>query len=403
MKKTVLAVADTFNRKGFDVQSDIRTIETYGFEAAAVVTNSGSTMFTLEDLFDNAFKSRPEVCKIGLLTTIEACEAVANVLQKHPNMMVVYNPSIISDSGELCITEEVYNCIYSSILPLVTLLTINSFEAELLAGFEIHGDVDALNAAKTIAFDFKCAVYVKSKEGTNFYDFLANGNASLRVPNYKMNPGFVRDDYSFSAALACELYDATSLEVASKSAKKFITGNSEKTYAMLAEAQQPQKEETPVLEAKKVEPVPEKPAVVASEPAKPVETPKVLEKSVFSFNIPNNYEKASSILGINLSKYSTTSKTSTPSVSSESPVVDKKSSEIPEVTIVGRNEITSTADGKLRTTSSQLTSIREQSVSAQSKEVEVVAVVDNFAPEPVIDEGLSKSLQELREKLNRLK
>lgn len=402
MKKTVLAVADTFNRKGFDVQSDIRTIETYGFEAAAVVTNSGSTMFTLDDLFSNAMKSRPEVCKIGLLTTVEACEAVANVLQNHPNMMVVYNPSIISDSGELCITEEVYNCIYSSILPMVTLLTINSFEAELLAGFEIHGDVDALNAAKTIAFDFKCAVYVKSKEGTNFYDFLANGNASLRVPNYKMNPGFVRDDYSFSAALACELYDATSLEVASKSAKKFITGNSEKTYAMLAEAQK-----APAVEEKKVEapaaPVPEKPVAVASEPAKPVETPKVLEKSVFSFNIPKNYEKASSILGINLSKYSTTSKPSTSSTTSDSSVVNKKSTEIPEVTIVGRNEITSTADGKLRTTSSQLTSVREQSMSAQSKEVEVVAVVDNFAPEPVIDEGLSKSLQELREKLNRLK
>ena len=402
MKKTVLAVADTFNRKGFDVQSDIRTIETYGFEAAAVVTNSGSTMFTLDDLFSNAMKSRPEVCKIGLLTTVEACEAVANVLQNHPNMMVVYNPSIISDSGELCITEEVYNCIYSSILPMATLLTINSFEAELLAGFEIHGDVDALNAAKTIAFDFKCAVYVKSKEGTNFYDFLANGNASLRVPNYKMNPGFVRDDYSFSAALACELYDATSLEVASKSAKKFITGNSEKTYAMLAEAQK-----SPAVEEKKVEapaaPVPEKPVAVASEPAKPVETPKVLEKSVFSFNIPKNYEKASSILGINLSKYSTTSKPSTSSTTSDSSVVNKKSTEIPEVTIVGRNEITSTADGKLRTTSSQLTSVREQSMSAQSKEVEVVAVVDNFAPEPVIDEGLSKSLQELREKLNRLK
>lgn len=402
MKKTVLAVADTFNRKGFDVQSDIRTIETYGFEAAAVVTNSGSTMFTLDDLFSNAMKSRPEVCKIGLLTTVEACEAVANVLQNHPNMMVVYNPSIISDSGELCITEEVYNCIYSSILPMATLLTINSFEAELLAGFEIHGDVDALNAAKTIAFDFKCAVYVKSKEGTNFYDFLANGNASLRVPNYKMNPGFVRDDYSFSAALACELYDATSLEVASKSAKKFITGNSEKTYAMLAEAQK-----APAVEEKKVEapaaPVPEKPVAVASEPAKPVETPKVLEKSVFSFNIPNNYEKASSILGINLSKYSTTSKPSTSSTTTDSSVVNKKSTEIPEVTIVGRNEITSTADGKLRTTSSQHTSVREQSMSAQSKEVEVVAVVDNFAPEPVIDEGLSKSLQELREKLNRLK
>ena len=62
---------------------------------------------------------------------------------------------------------------------------------------------------------------------------------------------------------------------------------------------------------------------------------------------------------------------------------------------------TVSADGFSQTSVSSSDGAATKPVS--KKGLEVVVDVDNFAPEPVIDESLSKSLRELRAKLDKLK
>jgi hydroxymethylpyrimidine/phosphomethylpyrimidine kinase len=89
----------------------------------------------LEDMPVAAFK-------LGMLGSVEAIAAVAEVLSDYPDTPVVFDPVLASGRGDAFADEDIIAAMLELILPLTDVLTPNSLEARRLAQ-EIDGKVGA--------------------------------------------------------------------------------------------------------------------------------------------------------------------------------------------------------------------------------------------------------------------
>jgi hydroxymethylpyrimidine/phosphomethylpyrimidine kinase len=80
----------------------------------------------LEDMPVAAFK-------LGLLGSVEAITAVAEVLSDYPDTPVVFDPVLASGRGDVFADEDVVAAMIELLLPLTDVLTPNSLEARRLA------------------------------------------------------------------------------------------------------------------------------------------------------------------------------------------------------------------------------------------------------------------------------
>lgn len=344
--RTILTISESFDNDVFDIALDIRTIQAFGYDAIPLAVNN-CTRLEVASAMNEVYASGtnlPDAVSIGILTENNIVQGVAERLKRYKAHTIVIDPAIISEDGQVLVTEEVYNSIESKLFPLATIITPNPYELELIAGFEVHSEDDMVKAARELSIKYRCAVFVK---GFNSFgtDVLVNGNEFSWIPR---NDGQVDVKYSYSTALACMLPDCESLEQACTSASQFTFGV--------------KKEEK---EVKNVIPFTLNPTASSMEiRPKAVESEAVVKDTTIE-------SEAESVTG--LGSFGTLSSLGTLS----SPQYKSLSSAVAE----SRRPVSAPVE----------------------KEVEVVLNVDNFAPDPVIDESLSRSLKELRDKLNKLR
>jgi len=153
---TVLAIADSVGNVSFDVRSDIRTIVELGMNPLAIVPVSYNESGTCERsdvvaALDYAFKEDvPLATRIGFLSEADSVVQISKSLSKFKPNRVILTPSIISDSGEVMISEPTYISICDKLLPEVNLLVINHLEAELLCGFVCPTQSDVVRASEDL-------------------------------------------------------------------------------------------------------------------------------------------------------------------------------------------------------------------------------------------------------------
>jgi len=326
---TILTIAESFANGSFDISSDIRTIEAFGFECVPFAVNDCSRLevaSAMNEIFASG-ENLPVSVKIGFLTSAEVVMGVAERLKRYKVSNIVVDPAIISDDGQILVTEDVFVSLSNKLFPLATILTPNPYEVELLAGMEVHSEDDLVKAASSLSLRYKCAIFVKAFDSFGV-DLIVGGEEFCWLQRGESDSS---DQYNVASAFACQLPDCESLEQAAMTASSFV-------YGVPGEEK-------------------EKKAIPFSTNPK-VEEPKV-----------------------------------TPAPVSEAPKYEIKS-------LLNRKM----DSGEVQKQSSVSASSSESSVKpAPKKGVEVVVDVDNFAPEPVIDQSLSKSLQELRAKLDKLR
>lgn len=83
----------------------------------------------LEDMPVAAFK-------VGMLGSVEAIAAIAEVVADYPGLPLVLDPVLASGRGDQLADEEMVDAMIGLLLPLTTVLTPNSLEARRLAGVE---------------------------------------------------------------------------------------------------------------------------------------------------------------------------------------------------------------------------------------------------------------------------
>lgn len=223
---SVLAIADSFADARFDITIDMNTIETYELGAALIIANE-MPMSSLENqVLSCARSSSFDTIRVGLIQQADKVSVIGKALElfAKDDKMLVVSPSVISDEGELLITEDTYIALMEHVYPHATILVPNIMEAELLSGIEIHGNSDAIRATREIAKMYHAVVYLRGGQITNNHDLIINGTRTDWVARPRIRPGFEPEKYNFATSLACELCVADSIEQATKSAAYFMAG-----------------------------------------------------------------------------------------------------------------------------------------------------------------------------------
>jgi hydroxymethylpyrimidine/phosphomethylpyrimidine kinase len=142
----VLSFAASDPTCGAGLQADLLTIAAHGCHPLTVATAlTVQDTVGVEDLqpldggwvIDQAralLEDMPVAAfKLGLLGSIEAISAVAEVLSDYPDIPVVFDPVLASGRGDAFADEDAVDAMLQLLLPLTDILTPNSLEARRLA------------------------------------------------------------------------------------------------------------------------------------------------------------------------------------------------------------------------------------------------------------------------------
>jgi hydroxymethylpyrimidine/phosphomethylpyrimidine kinase len=149
----VLTFAATDPSSGAGLQADILTLASMGCHPLSVVT--GVTIqdtvgvddvmaLDAEWVADQAravLEDMPVACfKLGLLGSVEAIAAIAEIVADYPDIPLVLDPVLASGRGDELATEDMIDALREMLIPQSTLITPNSIEARRLAFDEFDED-----------------------------------------------------------------------------------------------------------------------------------------------------------------------------------------------------------------------------------------------------------------------
>ena len=150
---TVLVFAGTDPTGGAGLQADILTLASLGCHPLSVVTavtvqdTVGVDDFLpmeaewIADQARSVLEDMPVAAiKIGMIGSVEAVAAIAEVVSDYPDIPLVLDPVLSSGRGDPLANEELMSALVDLLLPQATVLTPNSIEARRLA--EDLGEVD---------------------------------------------------------------------------------------------------------------------------------------------------------------------------------------------------------------------------------------------------------------------
>lgn len=150
---TVLVFAGTDPTGGAGLQADILTLASLGCHPLSVVTaitvqdTVGVDDFLpmeaewIADQARSVLEDMPVAAiKIGMIGSVEAVAAIAEVVSDYPDIPLVLDPVLSSGRGDPLANEELMRAMIDLLLPQTTVLTPNSIEARRLAEDLGEGD-----------------------------------------------------------------------------------------------------------------------------------------------------------------------------------------------------------------------------------------------------------------------
>lgn len=240
MLATTLSIAGSDCSGGAGIQADLKAIAAQGGYGASVITAltaQNTQAVTLAEVVSTAMlEAQLEAVfgdldvvavKTGMLPTPEVIVTVARALREHGPAHYVLDPVMISKSGFNLIPAESVSALLSHLLPLASLVTPNTHEAQALAGSGPIRTVSDMEAAgRRILASGARAVLVKGGhlDHAEAIDVLvtAEGSETFTTPRLA-----VRHTHgtgcTYSAAIATRLGQGQSLAEAIRDAKIFLT------------------------------------------------------------------------------------------------------------------------------------------------------------------------------------
>lgn len=197
----VLSIAGSDCSGGAGIQADIKTISALGGYAASVITAvtvqntmgvravhtvpheiiRGQIEAVMEDL-------HPEVIKIGMVSDDETARDIAGCLRKYHPKYVVYDPVMVSTSGRKLMSDNAIEIIKRELFPLVSLITPNLDEVEVLTGKTITTLKEMQQTAQELSALYKTAVLIKGGhlQGEEMQDILCMDGNIFIYKGYKI-------------------------------------------------------------------------------------------------------------------------------------------------------------------------------------------------------------------------
>lgn len=251
----VLSIAGSDSSGGAGIQADLKTMlanGVFGMTAIAALTAQNTTgvrMVTntppdmLAAQIDAVFEDIPPLAvKIGMVSSVELIDVIADRLTFHKATNVVLDPVMVATSGAKLIEDDAIAALTSQLFPLATVITPNMPETQALCdlavtqgaqpinydnGESISTPADMTVAGHLLADHFGCAVLVKGGHGTqDASDVLVEPNGRVTwFTGYRVdNPNTHGTGCTLSSAIASHLALGEDLPTAVDHAKLYLTG-----------------------------------------------------------------------------------------------------------------------------------------------------------------------------------
>ncbi|MDD6920434.1 MAG: bifunctional hydroxymethylpyrimidine kinase/phosphomethylpyrimidine kinase [Eubacteriales bacterium] len=236
--KKVLTIAGSDCSGGAGIQADIKTMTVNGVYAMSCITaltaQNTIGVTAIEDVSVDFLKAQldavfsdiyPDAVKIGMVSSKEIIECIADYLTENKVKNVVVDPVMVATSGARLIEEDAIKTLEDRLFPLATVLTPNIPEAEILSGMKIASEVDMEKAADVISKKYNSAVLCKGGHSINdandllYYDNKAKWFFGKRIDN----PNTHGTGCTLSSAIASNLAKGYDLEQSVANAKEYIS------------------------------------------------------------------------------------------------------------------------------------------------------------------------------------
>ena len=236
--RTALTIAGSDSSGGAGVQADIKTMTVNGVYAMSVITalTAQNTLGVrsvlevtpeflkeqLDAVFEDIF---PDSIKIGMVSSGELIEVIADKLKYYKAKNIVVDPVMVSTSGSALIKTDAIEKLVKKLLPVATVVTPNIPEAEILTGMKIKGMDDMIKAAMFIEKNYGCSVLLKGGHSKNDANDILCENGTIVWFNGKRidNPNTHGTGCTLSSAIASNLAKGYCLKNAVKNAKEYLS------------------------------------------------------------------------------------------------------------------------------------------------------------------------------------
>ena len=239
MIKKVLTIAGSDSSGGAGIQADIKTITAHKMYAMSAITaltaqNTTGVFDILEATAEFVAKEldaifsdiEPDAVKIGMVSSVEIIEIIAEKLKQYNARHIVVDPVMVSTSGHSLINDGAKDALIKKLMPMAEVITPNIPEAEVLCGFDIKNEEDMIKAAKVILEKLGVAVLLKGGHLVNDAIDLLYTDETIEWFRAERinNPNTHGTGCTLSSAIACNLADAKTLSESIKNAKMYLGG-----------------------------------------------------------------------------------------------------------------------------------------------------------------------------------
>lgn len=238
--KAVLSIAGSDSSGGAGIQADIKTIAAHGLFAETVITavTAQNTMGVtgiqeidpemvtkqIDAVFDDIV---PNAVKVGMVSSAESVEAIAEGLKAHGAKHIVVDPVMVATTGARLIADEAVDALVTKLLPLAQVITPNIPEAEVICGMKIESQEDMLAAGWKLAEACNGAVLIKGghrREDANDLLITEHGREVWLCHKRIDTTSTHGTGCTLSSAIACNLASGFEVQASIQKAKNYITG-----------------------------------------------------------------------------------------------------------------------------------------------------------------------------------
>ena len=236
--KTALTIAGSDPSGGAGIQADLKTFSAlgvYGMSAITSVTSQNTTgVFDIFDIpaahvssqLDAVFTDIfPDAVKIGMVSSVEIIEAIAQSLKRYSPKNVVLDTVMVSTSGHRLLSPDALSALTERLFPLADIITPNIPEAEILSDMRITSAGDMELAADIILKKYGMDVLVKGGHGIgDSSDLLVlKGEKKWLRAERIDNPNTHGTGCTLSSAIAAGLANGLDTVSAVSEAKEYIS------------------------------------------------------------------------------------------------------------------------------------------------------------------------------------
>jgi len=237
--KTALTIAGSDSSGGAGIQADIKTMTANGVYAMSAITalTAQNTMGVtgimdvspeflgkeLDSVFTDIY---PDAVKIGMVSSSELIEVIAEKLREYKAVNVVLDPVMVATSGARLISEDAVETLVRELMPLADIVTPNIPETEVLTGMKISTPEDMERAAREVSERYGCGVLCKGGHRVNDANDLlwSEGTGRWYRGERIENPNTHGTGCTLSSAIASNLAKGYSMGESVERAKRYISG-----------------------------------------------------------------------------------------------------------------------------------------------------------------------------------